>query len=285
MGGRWQGLGGSKTNEMDKMTGPATNAPMTLFTPARDCADILGFRVDRMTLQECVNRLTAAVTTRTPVHIVLVNAAKIVRARQDLELAHIIRTADLVGADGVSIVWTSRILGCPLPGRVNGTDLMNLLIKASAEKGFRVFFLGAKSELIEKAVANVKRQYPALHIAGYRNGYFSSSIQEEEAVQAIAAARADILLVGMSTPMKEKWVRKYQDSLATPVIHGVGGSFDILAGHVKRAPLWMQRWGLEWLYRVLQEPRRLWRRYLVTNFVYILLVMRQLYSLKFKQRS
>jgi N-acetylglucosaminyldiphosphoundecaprenol N-acetyl-beta-D-mannosaminyltransferase len=258
---------------------------MNISIKVRERADILGFQVDRMTLQECVHRLTAAISERTPIHIVLVNAAKIVRARQDHELAHIIRTADLVGADGVSIVWTSRILSCPLPGRVNGTDLMNRLIKVSAEKGFRIYFLGAKADLIEKAVAHVKKQYPTLQIAGYRNGYFSSSSQEEQAVQEIAAARADILLVGMSTPMKEKWVRKHQYNLATPVIHGVGGSFDILAGYVKRAPLWMQRWGLEWLYRVLQEPRRLWRRYLVTNLVFIMLVIKQLLYTKFKKRS
>lgn len=241
-------------------------------------ADILGFMVDRMTLRQCVDRLTSAIPLRKPQHIVLVNAAKIVRAREDAELAHIIRTADLVGADGVPIVWTSQLLSQPLPGRVNGTDLMNLLIQTAAERGYRVFFLGSKPELISQAVANVQRRYPALQVAGYRCGYFSSAEQEEEVVRMIAAAKADILLVGMSTPMKEKWVRKYRSQLATPVIHGVGGSFDILAGYVKRAPVWMQRSGLEWLYRVWQEPKRLWRRYLITNTVFVGLVLVQLFK-------
>lgn len=238
-------------------------------------ANILGFMVDKMTLQQCVERLVAGIPARRCQHIVLVNAAKIVRARKDAELAQIIRTADLVGADGVPIVWTSQVLAQPLPGRVNGTDLMNQLIQVAEERGYRIYLLGSTPELIERAAANVQRRYPKLQIAGYRHGYFSSVEQEREVVSAIAASRADILLVGMSTPMKEKWVRKYKNDLATPVIHGVGGSFDILAGYVKRAPLWMQCSGLEWFYRVLQEPKRLWRRYLVTNSIYIGLVIRQ----------
>jgi len=232
-------------------------------------ANILGFMVDKMTLHQCVERLVAGIPARRCQHIVLVNAAKIVHAREDAELAQIIRTADLVGADGVPIVWTSQLLAQPLPGRVNGTDLMNQLIKVAAERGYRIYMLGSTPELIERAAVNVQKLYPKLQIAGYRHGYFSSAEQEREAVAAIAASRADILLVGMSTPMKEKWVRKYKNDLATPVIHGVGGSFDILAGYVKRAPLWMQCSGLEWFYRVLQEPKRLWRRYLVTNSIYL----------------
>jgi len=247
--------------------------------------DILGFLVDKMTLHQCVDRLTAAIPLGRVQHIVLLNAAKIVRARADAELAHIIRTADLVGADGVSLVWTSRILSRPLPGRVNGTDLMNLLIEVSAQRGYRIYFLGSTPAWIEKAVANVQKKYPALQVAGYRNGYFSCREEERQAVADIAAAKADILLVGMGTPMKEKWVRHHIRELATPVIHGVGGSFDILAGHVKRAPLWMQQWGLEWFYRFLQEPRRLWRRYLVTNLIFIGLVMSQKFKLWFNFRS
>ncbi len=237
-------------------------------------AHLLGFDVDRMTLNECVGRLEKAIAAERPTHIVLVNAAKIVRARSDHELAHIIRTADLVGADGMPIVWASRLLSQSLPGRVNGTDLMYKLLELADQKRYRVFFLGSTAELIEKAMARVRILYPDLQIAGFRNGYFASDDEEQAAVGKIAQANADILLVGISTPLKEKWVRQHIHELNVPVVHGVGGSFDILAGYVRRAPVWMQSMGLEWLYRLLQEPGRLWRRYLYTNTAYVVLVLR-----------
>lgn len=237
-------------------------------------AHLLGFDVDRMTLNECVGRLEKAIAAERPTHIVLVNAAKIVRARSDHELAHIIRTADLVGADGMPIVWASRLLSQSLPGRVNGTDLMYKLLELADQKRYRVFFLGSTAELIEKAMERVRIRYPDLQIAGFRNGYFASADEEQAVVGKIAQANADILLVGISTPLKEKWVRQHIHELNVPVVHGVGGSFDILAGYVRRAPVWMQSMGLEWLYRLLQEPGRLWRRYLYTNTAYVVLVMR-----------
>ena len=236
-------------------------------------ADILGFYIDKMTLDECVRRLESIIPTRKPHHVVLLNAAKIVKAQYDPDLAQIIGSADLVGADGVPIVWASRILSQPLPGRVNGTDLMYRLIELSAQKGYRLYLLGAKQQVLERAIAALYEQYQCIRIAGYRNGYFESDEEERKAVQAIAASGADILLVGMSSPMKEKWVRRHFNQLSVPIIHGVGGSFDILSGSIKRAPKWMQQYGLEWFYRLCQEPGRMWKRYLFTNLVYTVLVM------------
>jgi len=237
-----------------------------------DRSHILGFDVDRVTLDRCVDYAEKAIAARQQLHIVLVNAAKIVKARKDPELAQIIRSADIVGADGVPIVWASYLLSRPLPGRVNGTDLMDRLIKISAEKGYKLYLLGARQHVIDRAVKRLQRQYPGIRIAGYRNGYFSSEDEMRQAVQDIAASGADILLVGMSTPLKEKWVRTHRRELMVPVIHGVGGSFDILGGLTKRAPVWMQRCGLEWFYRLSQEPRRLWKRYLITNIAFVFLV-------------
>lgn len=237
-------------------------------------SNVLGCPVDQMTLDDCVAHFAQIITQKKRCHIVVVNAAKIVKARIDKELQEILHEADLIGADGVPVVWASKLLGQPLPGRVNGTDLMNRLFAVSAKKGFRVYLLGARQQVIDNAVSNVKQHYPNLNIVGYRNGYFNSPEEEDVAVQQINAAQPDILLLGMGTPMKEKWVRRHKTGLDVPVIHGVGGSFDIVGGLTKRAPTWMQKSGLEWLYRLLQEPRRMWKRYLVTNSVFVWLVFR-----------
>ena len=191
----------------------------------------------------------------------------------------------MIGADGVPVVWASKLLGQPLPGRVNGTDLMDRLFEVSAEKGYRVYLLGARQEIITNSVNKLKQHYPSLNIAGYRNGYFNSPQEEEDAVSDINAAQPDILLLGMGTPMKEKWVRRHKARLRVPIIHGVGGSFDIVGGLTKRAPKWMQDYGLEWFYRFLQEPRRMWRRYLVTNSVFTWLVFRAWISHRLKRRG
>ena len=236
-------------------------------------ADILGFPVNKMTLDDCVNILESFIPARKPRQLVLVNAAKIVKARFDKELRNIIFTADLVGADGLPIVWASKILSDPLPGRVNGTDLMERLVELAARKKYRLYLLGATQEIIEKTAADFQSQYPELILVGCRNGYFKDASEEQLAVQEIADSRADILLVGMGTPMKENFICRNIGNLKVPVIHGVGGSFDIVGGLTKRAPLWMQNSGLEWLYRVYQEPLRMWRRYLVTNTIFIFMIL------------
>lgn len=250
-----------------------------------DRSYLLGFYIDKMSLDQCVRYLDDIIQKRQKIHIVLVNAAKIVKARRDPQLARIIREAHFVGADGVPIVWASRILRQPLPGRINGTDLMDSLIALAAEKGHRVYFLGAKEKVIANAVDLLKETYPGLQVAGFRHGYFSSAAEEKQIVADISASGADILLVGMSTPMKEEWVRRNFKDLDVSVIHGVGGSFDILGGLTKRAPVWMQKTGLEWFYRLLQEPRRMWKRYLVTNTIYVGLVMKEFLFMIFRIRK
>jgi len=253
---------GSKTDVVEKSRRAFTRS------------DILGCPVDRMTLQQCLDYFEEVLRDGRHCHIVVVNAAKVVKARDDDELRAVIDNADIVGADGVPIVWASRVLGQPLPGRVNGTDLMNGLFEASAKKGWRLYLLGAKPEVIEVVVGNLRRRYPTINIAGFRNGYFNSPDEETAAVAEINAARPDVLLLGFGTPMKEKWVERHKQRLDVPIIHGVGGSFDIVGGVTKRAPLWMQDSGLEWLFRLMQEPGRMWRRYLSTNTVFIWLVLR-----------
>jgi len=142
------------------------------------------------------------------------------------------------------------------------------LLKLANERHYHVYFLGAKPEVLQKVVAVVQRDYPGICIAGYRDGYFDKH-EEQSVAEDIRKSNADMLFVGIKTPKKEYFLQTWQDFMNVPICHGVGGSFDILAGVTKRAPFWVQRYGLEWLYRLIQEPRRMWKRYLVTNTIFI----------------
>jgi len=205
---------------------------------------------------------------------VSVNAAKLVALREDARLRRAVFDCDLVTADGQSVVWASRLLGDPLPERVAGIDLMARLVEAAEEHGYRVFFLGATPGVLARAVAELRARHPRLHVAGARDGYFRPD--EESAVrEEIRAAAPDILFVAMGSPRKEHWVAAAPD-LAVGFAVGVGGSLDVIAGHVRRAPRLVQRLGLEWLFRLAQEPRRLVRRYVTTNTRFLLLLTREL---------
>jgi N-acetylglucosaminyldiphosphoundecaprenol N-acetyl-beta-D-mannosaminyltransferase len=183
---------------------------------------------------------------------------------------HSLKQTDLILADGVSVVWLSRLLGTPLPQRLAGIDIMYRILKRASERRYRVYFLGAMPDVVKRVVEITARQYPSVIIAGCRDGYFSDS-EAEAVAQDIRSSRADILLVAMPSPRKENFLAKWYDFIQVPVCHGVGGSFDVMAGVTRRAPHWMQNCGLEWFYRLIQEPRRMWKRYLVTNVVFIVL--------------
>ena len=229
-------------------------------------------RVDKVSMKETLQLCDQFIRTRVPHQIVVVNVAKLVKAKTDRLLRKIINEADLVGADGVPLVWLSRLVKDPIPGRVNGTDLMENLVERAAEKGYSIYFLGAKPEVVEKVVGIYRRKYPTLKIAGYRDGYFRPD-EEEQVVQEIRDSRADILFLAFGSPKKEIFVKKYLYKMNIPLVHGVGGSFDVVAGVTKRAPIWMQNAGLEWFYRLLQEPDRMWKRYLFTNLEFMLVVL------------
>ncbi len=241
--------------------------------------DILGVRVDRVDLKDTVTIVDEFIRSGRTHQIVVVNVAKIVRAIYDENLKQIINEADLVGADGVPVVWASYLLPPRIPGRVNGTDLMEALVELSASKGYSIFFFGAEEPVVKKVVEIYRQKYPSLKVAGYRNGYFSEQ-DEEEIVDRINRSNADILFIGFGTPKKEYFVGKYKDRLNVRVIHGVGGSFDVVAGKTKRAPVWMQNYGLEWFYRIIQEPGRMWKRYLVTNTLFVFFILLRLLRIK-----
>lgn len=232
---------------------------------------IFKVRVDKVSLEDTLRHCDDFIRTRVPHQIVVVNVAKLVKAKTDRALRRIINEADLVGADGVPLVWISRRMGNPIPGRVNGTDLMEKLVERAADRGYSIYFLGAKPEVVRQVVQIYTQRYPSLKIAGYRDGYFRSE-EEERVAEEIQASGADIIFLAFGSPKKEKFVSEQLYRMNVPVVHGVGGSFDVIAGVTKRAPVWMQKWGLEWFYRFLQEPRRMWKRYLFTNAGFALLV-------------
>lgn len=230
--------------------------------------------VDSLTMQETIGLIDNAIVERRSIHHVVINAAKVVNAQKDAELKESIVSCDIINADGQAIVWASRFLNRGLPERVAGIDIMANLVQLAAEKKYRIFFLGAKEEVVKKVVEVYVEKYGGQIIAGYRNGYFKKD-EEEDVARQIAESGASILFVAMSSPKKEIFLNTYKEVIKIPFIMGVGGSFDVVSGLVKRAPMWMQKTGMEWFYRVMQEPGRMWKRYLFGNSEFIYLVMKE----------
>ena len=190
-------------------------------------------------------------------------------------MSRAISACQLISADGQGIVWAGRLLSVPIPERVAGVDLFFRLIRWATDKGYRVYLLGGTESVLRETMQRLLVTHPTLHIAGFRNGYFSRE-EEDGIVRGIQAAKPDILFVGMSSPKKEQFLERYLKHLEVPFSMGVGGTFDIIAGKVKRAPRWMQRSGLEWFHRFLSEPGRMWRRYLWANVVFLGMVVKGL---------
>jgi len=236
-------------------------------------AEFLDVPIDLLTFDQTLARAVEAMQTRRLTQHVAINVAKLVKMRHDPELRRDVSESHIVGVDGMGIVWGARALGIPVPERVPGVDLMERLLGVCAEEGFRPYFLGAREDILKKAVAEAARRWPALMFAGFRNGYFGRE-DEAEIVEAIRSSGADCLFIGMPTPRKERFLHAYRDVLGVPFIMGVGGGIDVLAGHVSRAPEAVQRSGLEWLYRIYQEPGRMWWRYASTNAVFAGLLAR-----------
>ncbi len=244
----------------------------------------LGAPLDPLTLEGAVERVDEAISTRRPTLNASLNAAKLVRMQTDGELRESVELCDLVTADGVPVVWAARALGHDVPGRVNGTDLMELLFAHAAERGYSVYLLGSEAGVLSRARAEIERRHPAIRIAGTQHGFFSPA-EEPAVVQRIAAARPDILFIALGTPQKEVFQARHRDELGVPFVMGVGGSFEVLAGEKKRAPGWAQRSGLEWAFRLAQEPRRLAGRYVVGNSRFVVLVGREVLRTRLGTRS
>ncbi|MBS1878070.1 MAG: WecB/TagA/CpsF family glycosyltransferase [Actinobacteria bacterium] len=234
--------------------------------------ELLGSPLDIVNMDEAVARCRAAIDSRGYLQHMSINAAKLVSMRSDEELRSSVEACGLITADGQSVVWAARLLGSRLPERVAGIDLMHRMLEAANAHGYRVYFLGARPEVLEAAISNLRAQLPDLVVAGSQHGYFSDG-ETDAVAEAIRSAEADILFVAMSSPRKEHFLGRLGRDLGAPFTMGVGGSVDVVAGVTSRAPVVLQRAGLEWLYRMLQEPGRLGRRYLTTNFQFIRMVI------------
>lgn len=242
---------------------------------APDRITLMGCQVDNLTLQETLEKVECFIASGLPHQHVVVNVDKLVKASRDPGLQQIINDCALVNADGMPVVWASRLLGKPLKERVAGVDLFEALMARAGEKGWRVFLLGAREEIVGKVAELYTRKYPGLVLAGYRNGYWQGEQEEAAVAEQVGASRADLLFVAISSPKKEQFLGRYQDHMRVPFAMGVGGSFDVAIGKVKRAPRWMQRAGLEWFYRFLQEPRRMFRRYFIEDMAFFKLLIKE----------
>jgi N-acetylglucosaminyldiphosphoundecaprenol N-acetyl-beta-D-mannosaminyltransferase len=220
--------------------------------------EILGTGVDPVTLEEAVIICAGFAESGAPHVVITVNPEAVENARRDAEFARVLREADLLVADGAGIVWASRRLGMPVPERVAGIDLLLRLSAVAASHGYGVYLLGARPGVASNAAHALAAQYPGLRIAGTMHGYFQPS-EEAGVLAGIRRASPHVLFVGTGSPRQEKWMARHREALNVPVAMGVGGSFDVLSGEVRRAPLWMRSSGLEWLYRLGTQPAR-WRR-------------------------
>ncbi|RUT77886.1 WecB/TagA/CpsF family glycosyltransferase [Ancylomarina longa] len=235
---------------------------------------IMNSPVDVLTMRETIDIINDSIREKKTIQHIVVNAAKLVHMQTDKELYQSVVKSDIINADGMAVVWASELLGTPLPERVAGVDLMQELVILASQKKYKIFFFGGKEEVVSEVVRKYTSIFGEEIIAGYRNGYFK--LEEEGDIAAeIAASQADILFVAISSPTKEIFLNSYKNDLKVPFIMGVGGSFDVVAGKVRRAPKWMQKHGLEWFYRFAQEPRRMWRRYLITNSMFLYYIFKE----------
>lgn len=232
----------------------------------KEKVDVLTVPIDVVSMEETVNLAEKFIKENRTHIIVTANAEMVMQANHDKELLHILCQADLVLADGIGVVWAARYKGYPLPERVAGADLVPRLLDVAALKGYKLFLLGAAPGVAEQAAQNMRSTHAGINICGVLDGYFTQD-RESAVIAAIKTAEPDILLVGLGVPRQEKWIWHHKEELGIPVCIGVGGVIDVLAGVSQRAPVWMQKAGLEWFYRLIKQPWRFLRMMALPKFV------------------
>ena len=240
--------------------------------------EFLGAPMDSLSMIDSVAHIEDKLIKGEFLQHVVVNVAKLVHMQTDNVLADSVKACDMINIDGMGVVLGARFCGHQVKERIAGVDLFHELLDMSAKRDFPVFLLGAKEDVVAKTADKVQSLYPKLTLAGFHHGYFWDD--EEAIVQMIKESGAKLLFVAITSPKKENFINKWQDKLGVDFVMGVGGTFDVVAGKVKRAPVWMQNYGLEWLYRVIQEPGRMWKRYLVTNSKFAGLLVKERFFLK-----
>lgn len=232
-------------------------------------------------MKETVKIINDRIDQGTFTQHVVVNVAKIVNMQNDPILRDSVNSSDIINIDGMGLLWGAKLFSDKVTERVSGIDLFHELIKSSARLENGIFLLGATQEVLDKTSDELKKKFPTLKINGSNHGYFSEE-QEEEVIHKINESGAKLLFVAMSSPKKENFINRWRKELNVDFVMGVGGTFDVVAGVTKRAPTWMQMYGLEWFYRVIQEPGRLWRRYLFTNSKFTLMMLRASFDKQFR---
>ena len=249
---------------------------MTDWTPARQekilgnnkRIKILNTTIDVINFEDTIRLVEKYVMQKEPLHLMGVNADKINELNGNDRLKQIVNSCGIINADGASVIKASKYLGMPLPERVAGIDLMQSLVSLSEKRGYSVYLLGAKQEVVEKTAEVLKKKHPNLILVGIHNGYFRES-EWPEISEELKSVNPDFVFVGITSPVKEYLIEYLQDDGNDSVFMGVGGSFDVISGVIPRAPRWMQRMGFEWLFRVIHEPKRLFKRYFVGNSKFI----------------
>ena len=240
--------------------------------------NICGIKIDNVSLDEAVRAISAIVQSRKPSYIVTPNVDHIVKLQKDPEFRDIYSNAALVLPDGMPLLWAAKFLGTLLKEKISGSDLFPRLCEAAAEKGYKVFFLGGREGAAARSAEVLKAEYQKLNVAGTYCppfGFEQNEAENDKIVQMIKTASPDVLFVGLGAPKQEKWIYKYKDRYQAPLSIGIGASFEFMAGMVRRAPIWMQKSGLEWFWRLMMEPTRLWKRYLIDDMLFFRLILKQ----------
>ncbi|OGL42149.1 MAG: hypothetical protein A3C43_05680 [Candidatus Schekmanbacteria bacterium RIFCSPHIGHO2_02_FULL_38_11] len=233
-------------------------------------------------MEESLSLIQGSIENKTPSTLFHLSVDCVCIASSDKELDGIYRKSTLVLPDGMLLVWTSRLLGTPLKEKISGPDLLPKICEMSAKKDYRIFLLGGREGVAEKAARVLQNRYKGLKIAGYSHGYFNKEgAENSRVIETIRDKKPDILVVAFGTPLQEKWIFNNLDSFNLPLCCiGVGAAIDFISGNIQRAPEWMQKNGLEWLFRLVSEPGRLWKRYLVKDMKFFYLILRHIIDKK-----
>lgn len=248
-----------------------------------DRVNILGTEVSRYNLSETMELMSEAIQNREKLRIAVTPVNCILWARKNPKLRNIYNSAQIVTADGVPVVWASKLLKKPIRGRVTGLDLLPEFAEVAAQKNYSFFFLGAAEGVGDSLAAELQEKHPGLRIAGTYSPPFAVRFSEDEnrkMIEKVNRSKTDVLWVSLTAPKQDYWIANHFDKLNVSVAIGVGAAFDVVSGKIKRSPVWMQKWGLEWLYRLIREPRRLSRRYLLEAPVFLPLIMKQAFQKK-----
>lgn len=235
-----------------------------------DRISLLGLPIDRLTMSEALETIEGYIRQREPRHIITADASMVVLAHENADLMEIVRSADLVTPDGSGLLWASRVLKHRITDRVSGVDLVAKVCEISARTGARIYFLGAAPGVADEAAARLADRYPGAKIVGTHDGYFPAD-KEPDVVRQIAEAKPDVLFVAFGIPKQEQFIRRNREAMRVPVCVGIGGSFDVYSGRVRRAPVWMQNIGFEWLYRLAQNPKKIGKVMTLPRFAMMVL--------------